>query len=139
MYVVECIWIAIQLNHNRIRFGLVYRPPKSGMAYFSSIEDTLNLALDTQTNNIIVTGDFNFDMLKSTNLSENIWSIQFSRYKYITERTHYTENSSSVIGIILTIAADKDNLVESGVAKPFLHQDSHYHCQVYSIFTYVGT
>ena len=60
---VECIWIEIQLKHTRILFCLLYRPPNSDMAYFSSIEDSISLALDTHINNIIVTGDFNLDML----------------------------------------------------------------------------
>ena len=59
---VECIWIEIQLKHI-ILFGLFYRPPNSDTAYFSSIEDSIELALDTQINNIIVTGDFNHDIL----------------------------------------------------------------------------
>ena len=59
----ECIWIEIHLNHTRILFGLFYRPPNSDMAYFSRIEDSISLALDTQVRNIIVTGDFNFNML----------------------------------------------------------------------------
>ena len=55
---VECIWIEeIQLKRTRILFGLFYRPSNSDMAYFSSIEDSISLALDTQINNNIVTGD----------------------------------------------------------------------------------
>ena len=59
----ECMWIEIQLNHTRLLFGLFYRPPKSDMSYYSSIEDSISLAMDTQINNIIITGDFNLDIL----------------------------------------------------------------------------
>ena len=56
---VECIWIEIQLNHTRVLFGRFYCPPESDGACLASIEDSISLALDTQNNNIIITGDFN--------------------------------------------------------------------------------
>ena len=119
----ECIWIEIHLNHTRILFGLFYRPPNSDMAYFSRIEDSILLALDTQIRNIIVTGDFNFNML-SDQTSKKVTDIceQFSLYQTITEPTHFTENSSSLIDIILT--SDKNNLIYSGVTDPFLSQET---------------
>ena len=132
---VECIWIEMQLNHSRILFGLFYRPPNSDIAYFSGIEDSISLAVDTQIRNIIVTGDFNLNMLneqtsrKITDLCE-----QFSLYQTITEPTHFTENSSSLIDIILT--SDKSNIIYSGVTDPFLHQETRYHCPVYGIFKF---
>ena len=132
---VECIWIVIQLKHTRMLFGLFYRPPSSDMAYFSSIEDSILLALDTQINNIIVPGDLNLDML-SHQTARKVSELceQFSLYQTITEPSHYTENSSSLIDIILT--SDKSNLIYRGVAEPFLHQDILYRCPVYNVFKY---
>lgn len=132
---IECIWIEIQLNHTRALFGLFYRPPNSDASYYSAIEDSLSLALDTQINNIIVTGDFNFNML-SEQSSRKILDIcqQFSLYQTITEPTHFTENSSSLLDIILT--SDKNNLIYCGVTDPFLHQDVRYHCPIYGILKF---
>ena len=93
----------MQLNHSRLCFGLFYRPPNSDPAYFSGIEDSIYLAVDTQIRNITVTGDFNFNVLneqssrKITDLCE-----QFSLYQTITKPTHFIEHSSSLIDIILT-------------------------------------
>ena len=134
----ECIWIEIKLNHIRILFGLFYRPPNSDMSYYSSIEDSISLAMDTQINNIIITGDFNLDML-SHQTARKVSELceQFSLSQTITEPTHYTEHSSSLIDLILT--SDKGNLIYSGVAEPFLHQDMRYHCPVYGVFKYSKT
>ena len=77
----------------------------------------MSLAMDTQINNVIVTGDFSFNMLNHQT-SRKICE-QFSLYQTITE--HNTEHSSSLINIILT--SDKNNLIYSNVAEPFLHQD----------------
>ena len=83
--------------------------------------------MDTQINNIIVTGDFKFDMLSNhTSQNESELCEQFSLYQTVTELTNFTENSSSLIDIVLTI--DKSNVIYSSVAEPFLHQDVRYHC-----------
>ena len=129
------MWIEIQLNHTRILFCLFYRPPNSDMSYYSSIEDSISLAMDTQINNNIITGDFKLDML-SHQTARKVSELceQFSLSQTITEPTHYTEHSSSLIGLILT--SDKGNLIYSGVAEPFLHQDMRYHYPVYGVFKY---
>ena len=112
-----------------------YRPPNSDAAYLSNIEDSILLALDTQINNIIITGDFNLDILRHpTSRKVSELCEQFSLHQTITDPTHFTENSSSLIDIILT--SDKNNLIYSGVAEPFLQQDVRYHCPVYGVFKY---
>ena len=132
---VECIWIEIQLNHTRVLFGLFYRPPESDAACLSSIEDSISLAMDTQINNIIITGDFNLDVFsRQTSRKVSELCEQFSLYQTVTEPTHFTENSSSLIDIILT--NDKSNLIYSGVAEPFLNQNVRYHCPIYGVFKY---
>ena len=121
----ECMWIEIQLNHIRILFGLFYRPPNSDMSYYSSIENSISLAMDTQINNIIITGAFNLDML-SDQTARKVSELceQFSLSQTITEPTNYTEHSFSLIDLILT--SDKGNLIYSGVAEPFLHQEMRF-------------
>ena len=48
-----------------VLFGLFYRPPNSDSTYFASIEDSFHLALDTGIKAIIITGDFNFNLLNN--------------------------------------------------------------------------
>ena len=60
---IECLWIELTLKHKHILFGLFYRPPNSNAAYFSSVEDSIHLATDTGFQDILVTGDFNFNMI----------------------------------------------------------------------------
>ena len=67
----ECILIALTLKHKHLLFGLFYRPPNSDSAYFSSIEDSVHLAIDTGIQGIIVTGEVNYNLL-SGQLSANI-------------------------------------------------------------------
>ena len=132
---IENIWIELINNHKRILFGIFYRPPNSDTNYFSNIEDSLALAVDTDIADIIVTGDFNLNVLNART-SRKIESLcsQFSFYQSIDQPTHFTENSSSLIDIILV--RNKDNLLLSGVADPFLSQDLRYHCPIYGIFRF---
>ena len=57
--------LKLQISRKHILFGLYYRPPNSVASYYSNIEDSLALALDTGITDIIVTGDFNLNVLTS--------------------------------------------------------------------------
>ena len=131
----ECLWIELTLKHKHLLFGLFYRPPNSDSAYFSSIEDSVHLASDTGIQDIIVTGDFNYNML-SAQLSVKIKNLceEFSLTQTINQPTHYTEHSSSVLDIILT--TNDNHLILSGVGDPFLTQDIRYHCPIYGILNF---
>ena len=100
---IECIWIEVLLKHKRLLFGLFYRPPSSDQFYYSTMEDSIHLAVDTGIKDIVITGDFNFNMLnddtqrKMTNTCQ-----QFSLVQCIKEPTHFTENSNSLIDLVLT-------------------------------------
>ena len=65
---IECIWIEIANNTKHALFGVYYRPPNSDSTYYTSIEDSLHLARDTGINDVIITGDFNFNLLHQQRL-----------------------------------------------------------------------
>ena len=129
---IECLWIEIILKHKRILFGVSYRPPNSDSIYLSLIEDSIHLAIDTGIRDTVVTGDFNYNMfndiakLKILNLCQ-----EFSMYQCITEPTHYTENSVSLLDIVLV--TNSDSVIFSGTGDPFLNQENRYHCPVYGV------
>ena len=60
---VECIWLELANCNRRLLFGLFYRPPSSDAEYLTSIENPIALAVDTGISDIIITGDFNLDIL----------------------------------------------------------------------------
>ena len=64
---LECILIQIKLcNKRNILITVFYRPPNSDSAYYSLIEDSIGLAIDSNISNIIITGDFNINQLNPT-------------------------------------------------------------------------
>ena len=132
---VESIWIELTLKHKHILFGVFYRPPYSEAVVFSAIEDSINLAVDSDVNDIIITGDFNLNM-QNVQSARKIISLceQLSLVQSIEEPTHFTKTSSSLIDLLLV--NNKEHLILSGVDDPFLHQDIRYHCPVFGIFNF---
>ena len=60
----ECIWVELKLCRNKnVLFAVFYRPPNSDMNYQTQIETSFGLATDTGINDIIITGDFNLNVL----------------------------------------------------------------------------
>ena len=132
---IECIWIEVANHNKRILFALFYRPPNSNMSYLNDIEDSIALAVDTGISEIIITGDLNLNFLSSpTRRKIEALCTQFMLFQSITQPTHFTETSSSLIDVILV--SNKDHLVISGVGDPFLHQELRYHCPVFGILKF---
>lgn len=132
---IECIWIEVANSRKHILFGLFYRPPNSDANYYSNIEDSLALAFDTGIADIIVTEEFNFNLL-NPQMARKIDSFctQFLLYQSVEQPTHFTENSYSLIDIILV--SNKNNLILSGVGDPFIDQELRYHCPIFGIFKF---
>ena len=132
---LENIWIELIFKHKRVLFGLFYRPPNSDQLYYNSLEDSIHLAIDTGIDDVIITGDLNFNM-SNPQSARKIQSLseQFSLHQCISEPTHFTEHSSSLIDILLL--TKPNHLILSGVGDPFLQQDVRYHCPIYGIFKF---
>ena len=111
---VECIWVEIIMKHKRLLFGTFYRPPSADAIYHSLIEDSIHLAADTGTTDIVLTGYFNYNMLSEPTRGK-IASMcqQFSLTQHITKPTHYTKNSASLLDIIMV--SNSNSLHLSGV------------------------
>ena len=98
----ECIWIEVILKQKRLLSGLFYRPPNLDQIYHSTVEDSIHLAVDTGIKDIVVTGDFNYNMLCDTT-KRKISGIcqQFSLVQCTNEPKHFTETSCSLINLVL--------------------------------------
>ncbi|MCG8078294.1 MAG: hypothetical protein JAY75_18895, partial [Candidatus Thiodiazotropha taylori] len=132
---IECIWIELILKQKHILFGLFYRPPYTDMVHYSAIEDSIHLAVDTGIKDIIITGNFNYNMLSQQSSRKiNAFCEQFSLCQMINEPTHFTETSSSLIDLVLV--NDKRHVLSCGVGEPFLQQDLRYHCPIFGVLNF---
>ena len=89
----------------------------------TSTEDSIGLALETIISNILMTVDFNFDILKDSSIGKvKDLCQQLNFDQIINGPAHFfTENSSSLIGLILT--SNRNSILISSV----LQQNIRYH------------
>ena len=132
---IECLWIEVSTHNKKILLGTFYRPPNATTDVLSSIEDSISLAYDTNIRNILITGDFNLDILKLTsNKKVSDLCQHYNLLQLINEPTHHTESSSSIIDLFLT--SDINNILLSGVGEPIFDQNIRYHCPVYCVLNF---
>ena len=134
---LECIWIELKLKHKKLLLGTFYRPPNALAVYTSLIEDSISLAMNSGIKDVIVTGDLNYNCLNPLSSSaRTIHSFcqEFGLVQTVEEPTHFTENSHSLIDLILV--SNKDFVFRTGVAEPFLDQPVRYHCPIYGLFKF---
>ena len=74
---------------------------------------------------IIITGDFNYNLNNANNKISEI-TREFNLTQLISEPTHFTEDSSSILDLILV--RNKTNIIFNGVIDPFTPEQVRYHC-----------
>ena len=131
---VESIWIEIFVKSKPFLFGTFYRPPNSTVDTIDKIETSLDLATDTGIQDIFITGDFNIDYIKSSNERFKNIVKSYSLTQLVNEPTHYTENSSSLIDLILT--TNPNLFLLHGVGDPFAGGEIRYHCPIFGIIKF---
>ena len=123
------------MNNRKELLGTFYRPPSANNLVYSSIEDSIGLAFETNISNITITGDFNLDISKQTSYRKiNDLCQHFNLEQIITEPTNYTESSTSIIDLFLV--SNKNRVLLSGVGEPFLDQNIRYHCPIYCVYNF---
>lgn len=103
-------------------------PPNSGNCYFNVIDESIDRAFNTNTADIIVLGDFNYDMSKNSRNKMSTLIQEYNLKQVINESTHFTENSSSLIDLILV--RNTSNVLSSAVLDCFLPEQVRYHCPI---------
>ena len=131
---LENLWIEVSLLSKKILVGIVYRPPNSGSHVIDLIENNIETALDAGINNVILCGDFNLDY--NSNCSRKLKQILelYNCNQLIAEPTHFTENSSSTLDLIITNTADSVHI--AGVGENILDTTVRYHCPVFAVFKF---
>ena len=134
---LECIWIQIKLvNNKNILYGVFYRPPNSDVAYTTFIEDSIDLAINTNITDVIITGDFNFNTMNENHFRKvQALCNQFNLFQCIDEPTHFTENAMSTIDLLFV--TNKNSILTTGVGEPCLDLSMRYHCPVFGVFNFI--
>ena len=124
----EAVWVEIKIKNKPILVGGFYRPPNSNNAYFNLVSESFDRACNTGINDVIITGDFNFDMHSDAGKKIKELNNQYNLTQIIREPTNFTERSSSVIDLF--ILRNPANVLYSGVIDPFIPDQIRYHCPI---------
>ena len=127
------IWLELKLKSKVILFSLFYRPPDSNNDILEKIDQSIDQAIDAAVSDVIITGDFNFNLMDYASRNK-LLSVtnQYLLHHIIDEPTHFTEKSSSLIDLIFT--SNPETVILSGVGEAFFNQNIKYHSPIYSVF-----
>ena len=95
-----------------------YRPPGSNMEFFNDFENFIKV-IDNENKEIIITGDFNCDMLDSNYRNNNSKRLDdlldiYQLQQHIDKPTRTTDSTKTLIDIIIT-KSDDTKTSDSGV------------------------
>ena len=122
---LEAVWIEIQVKSKLILIGGFYRHPNSNNNYNNLIEESIDKAFNTNIVDIFILGDFNYNLLHNNDNKMTEISQEFNLKQLISEATHFTEHSSSLIDLVMV--RNSTNVLTSGVADCFIPDQVRYH------------
>ena len=125
---LEAVWVEIKSKSKKVLIGGFYRPPNSNAQYFNHINESIDRAYNTNIPDVIILGDFNFNMFHGNNNKMKELIQVYNMKQLISDPTHFTENSSSLIDLILF--RNSPNILTSGVAGTFIPDLTRYHCPI---------
>ena len=125
---LEAVWIEIQVKSKLILVGGFYRPPNSNNNYNNLIEESIDKVFNTNIVDIFILGDFNYNLLQNKDNKMTEIIQEFNLKQLITEATHFTEHSSSLIDLVMV--RNTTNVLTSGVADCFIPDQVRYHCPI---------
>jgi endonuclease/exonuclease/phosphatase family metal-dependent hydrolase len=111
---------------------LFYIPPNSGQQIWEELEQSIDLALNSN-HAIIITGDFNINQLDNNTTKTDNLLAQFSFHQLITEPTYVTERSSSLLDLVLV--NNPHSILYSEVGPPLLDQNR-YHMPIIGVLNH---
>ena len=98
---LEAVWIEIKTNSKKVLKGGFHRLPNSNIQYFNHINESRDRAYNTNIADVIILGNFNSNMLHNNNNKMKELIQIYNMKQLISDPPHFTENSSSLIDLIL--------------------------------------
>ena len=129
---VECIGLKSRLIIRNTYMDLFYIPPNSGQQIWEELEQSIDLALNSN-HDIIITGDFSINQLGNNTTKTDNLLAQFSFHQLITEPTYVTERSSSLLDLVLV--NNPHSILYSEVGPPLLDQ-TRYHMPIIGVLNH---
>ena len=131
---LEALWAEVHCKNRKLLIGGFYRPPDTGNHYWDMIEESFDRAYNTNFNDIIITGDFNSDLNNTSSYKFNNLIQSYSFHQLISQPTHFTESSSTLLDVFLV--KNTDSVLTSFVSDPFIPDLIRYHCPIVTVLKF---
>ena len=131
----EAVWVEVHIKNKTILVGGFYRPINAKVEYYDLVSENVDRACNTQIKDIVLLGDFKCDASKPQNNRILNLMQQYNFDQLVTEPTHFTENSSSLLDLIFV--RNKTNVFKAGVLNTFIENQVRYHVPTAVIFTFL--
>ena len=117
--------------NSRVIVGVVYRPPNSNTDWFEHFQTLHQALLSYRTNNFILGGDFNINLLHTNTLSSTFSNILTSLdlKQTISEATRITHNTANLLDLFIT--NNSSQIIDSNVLQ---HNPITDHETIYAIY-----
>ena len=125
---LAAVWVEVKVKSKNILIRGFYRPPNCNAEYLNLISESVDRAISTNINDVIITGDFNYNILSNESNKINDLLQLYNLKRLINEETHFTEHSASLIDLIMT--SNSNSVLFSGVIDPFIPDQIRYHCPI---------
>ena len=132
---LEAVWVELSIKCKKILIGGFYRPPNSRAEYFNLIQESFERACNTNIKDIVILGDFNYNMYNLTNNKMLDLIQQYNFTQIIQDSTHFTEHSESLIDLILV--SNLNNIVTSDTSDLFIDNQVRFHCPIICVLKFL--
>ena len=125
LHELEAVWVEIPTKIKKDSRRRFYRPPNSNNNYNNLIEEIIDKAFNANIAYIFILGDFIYNLLHNNDNKMTEIIKKYNLKLSITEATHFTEHSSSLIDLVMVRSTT--NVLMSGVADCFIPDQVRYH------------
>ena len=81
---LEAVWLELQIKSKKVLLGGFYRQPISNLGYMDLIKESTDRAYNTNIVDIIITGDFNYNMISNDNNKLKELTLEYNLNQLIT-------------------------------------------------------
>ena len=99
---LEALWMKIKAGNNLFLMCVCYRAPNEKAQFWINLQDSIDLAKQSGTNKIIVTGDFNADPHTREGNLLQLFTLSNNLTIHVNEPTRITPTTSTILDQFLS-------------------------------------
>jgi exonuclease III len=103
---IEAMWLEIHAKNKTFLLCTVYRPPNADNDFWTYLQESVDLAKESNITSIVIIGDLNADPHTQQGVQLKNFADTNSLILHITEPTRITEHSASILDQVMTNIPD---------------------------------